>query len=431
MSEEIIKHQLSNGLILQLKEIHTAPIISNWIWYRVGSRNETPGKTGLSHWVEHMQFKGTPNFPQNILDKTISRVGGNWNAFTYMDWTTYFETLPAHAFEIGLELEADRMVNSLYQPEEVELERTVVISEREGSENNPLFRLSEAVQLAAFNEHPYRYEVGGLKEDLLQITRDDLYAHYRSYYQPGNALLSIAVDFNAEEMIKKVEYFFDKIPSSKVRKPELNPAVPQSAEKLVDIDGPGKTTFIQIAYRSPRAADDSFFSLTVLDSLLTGPSGLNMFGSGGTTNKTSRLYMALVENEISVSVQGSLQATIDPYLYNIHLTVHPHKTAQEVLQATDDQIHRLQDELVTEEEITRAVKQARALFAYGSENITNQAFWLGYADTFASYDWFTHYVDHLAEVTPQEVMQIAKTYLSSKNRVVGIYHPNSQGKGLW
>ena len=429
MSEEIIKHQLSNGLILQLKEIHTAPIISNWIWYRVGSRNETPGKTGLSHWVEHMQFKGTPNFPQNILDKTISRVGGNWNAFTYMDWTTYFETLPAHAFEIGLELEADRMVNSLYQPEEVELERTVVISEREGSENNPLFRLSEAVQLAAFNEHPYRYEVGGLKEDLLQITRDDLYAHYRNYYQPGNALLSIAGDFNAEEMIKKVEYFFDKIPSSKVRKPELNPEVPQSAEKLVDIDGPGKTTFIQIAYRSPRAADDNFFSLTVLDSLLTGPSGLNMFGSGGTTIKMSPESSALVENEISVSVQGSLQATIDPYLYNIHLTVHPHKTAQEVLQAADDQIHRLQDELVTEEEITRAVKQARALFAYGSENITNQAFWLGYADTFASYDWFTHYVDHLAKVTPQEVMQIAKTYLSSKNRVVGIYHPNSQGEG--
>ena len=168
--DPVTKIILDNGLTVHLKEIHSAPIISHWIWYRVGSRNETPGKTGLSHWVEHMQFKGTPTFPATILDKSIAREGGVWNAFTHLDWTTYFETLPADRIELALRLEADRMFNSLFETEEVESERTVILSEREGSENEPLFRLGEAVQLAAFNTHPYGHEVIGFREDLLKIT---------------------------------------------------------------------------------------------------------------------------------------------------------------------------------------------------------------------------------------------------------------------
>jgi zinc protease len=141
MSESLLtRTRLANGLTVHLKEIHTAPIISQWVWYRVGSRNEPAGLTGISHWVEHMQFKGTPNLPAGVLDKAISREGGNWNAMTFLDWTTYYETLPADRIELGLRLEADRMVHSSYPPEEVESERTVVISEREGDENEPMFR---------------------------------------------------------------------------------------------------------------------------------------------------------------------------------------------------------------------------------------------------------------------------------------------------
>ena len=127
MNPVIRKVVLPNGLTVQMKEIHTAPIISHWVWYRVGSRDEVPGLTGISHWVEHMQFKGTPQFPAGVLDKAISREGGFWNAFTYLDWTAYFETLPADRIDLGLRLEADRMVNSLYDPQEVESERTVII----------------------------------------------------------------------------------------------------------------------------------------------------------------------------------------------------------------------------------------------------------------------------------------------------------------
>jgi len=424
-SENLIQHKLHNGLTIQLKEIHTAPIISTWIWYKVGSRYEVPGKTGLSHWVEHMQFKGTPNFPPGVLDKAISRIGGNWNAFTYLDWTTYFETLPANNFEVSLELEADRMTNSLFLPEEVERERTVVMSEREGSENNPLFLLNEAVQLATFVTHPYRFDVGGVMEDLQTISRDDLYNHYKNYYQPGNAILSICGDFESQTILKKVDNYFGKLTSTKTKIPNIQPEPIAFTEKHVDISGPGETTYLQIVYHSPKANSDDFFALTILDSLLSGPSGLNMFGSGGTSNKTSRLYLELVENEIAVSAYGSIQATIDPYLYDLHLTVHPNKTPEKVINVVDDQIHKLQDEKVSQEEISRAVKQARALFAYGSENITNQAFWMGYSEIFATYDWFINYVEKLSNVSPEDIQRIAQKYLQEKNRVIGIYHPEN------
>jgi zinc protease len=370
-----------------------------------------------------MQFKGTQNFPAGILDREISRVGGVWNALTHLDWTTYFETMPAHIFDISLTLESDRMVNSEFEVAEVERERTVVISEREGNENQPLFLLSEAVQEAAFTQHPYRYDVIGLKEDLNTISRDDLYQHYRRHYHPANAVLAVAGDFKTADLLKKIEDTFGSIPSSEPLNHHIQPDPPLGLENRVHVTGPGETSYVQIAYRAPSASNPDFFTLTVLDSLLTGPSSLNMFGSGGTSNKTSRLYRALVEGEISVSCQGSLQATLDPYLYSIYLTVHPSHSPDEVLSAVDQEIQRVLDSPITTAEIDRAVKQARALFAFSSENISNQAFWLGYSEMFASYDWFENYVDHLAQVTPEMVNHIAQTYLHPDNRVVGFYTP--------
>jgi zinc protease len=414
---------LPNGLTIHLKEIHTAPIISTWVWYRVGSRNESPGKTGISHWVEHMMFKGTQAFPAGILDREISRVGGVWNAMTHLDWTTYFETMPAHLFDISLSLEADRMINSQFDAEEVERERNVIISEREGNENQPLFLLAEAVQEKAFIQHPYKHEVIGLKEDLQTISRDDLYQHYRRYYHPTNAVLAMAGDFDTADMLKKIAGVYEDISPGEPLIEAIEPDPPNNLEKRVQISGPGETSYVQIAYRAPSANNPDFFALTVLDSLLTGPSSLNMFGSGGTSNKTSRLYRALVEGEISVSCQGSLQATLDPYLYSINLTVHPSHTPEEVLSAVDQEINRVLDSPVTKSEIDRAIKQAKALFAFSSENISNQAFWLGYTEMFASYDWFENYVGHLAQVTPEKVLQSAQTYLHPDNRVVGFYIP--------
>ncbi len=163
--------------------------------------------------------------------------------------------------------------------------------------------------------------------------------------------------------------------------------------------------------------------MTVLDSLLAGPSGLSIFGGGGLSNKTSRLYRALVEKELAVGVGGSTSTTLDPYLYSITITVHPKHTPEEVLSALDDEMKRIQDELVPAEEISRAIKQARALFAYHSENITSQAAWLGHAEMFSTYDWFLTYLDKLSKVTPADVQKVAQKYLREQNRVVGTYIP--------
>jgi zinc protease len=424
MPDPILQTRLPNGLSVHLKEIHTAPLISHWVWYRVGSRDEIPGKTGVSHWVEHMQFKGTPAFPASVLDKAISREGGSWNAFTHMDWTAYYETLPAEKIDLALRLEADRMVNGIYEAEEVESERTVILSEREGSENEPLFRLGEAVQTAGFRSHPYRNEVIGSTTDLRAMTREDLYGHYRRNYHPANAVLAVAGDFETQAMLRRIEELYGDIPAGQAPERELPVEPAPAAEQRLEVHGPGKTTYLQLSYRAPEASAPDFLAFSVLDSLLTGPSSLNMFGGGGVSNKTSRLYRLLVESELAVSASGGLQATLDPFLYDTIMTVHPRSSAEAVLAAYDAEIRRLQENPVAEAEVARAIKQARALFAYGSENITNQAFWLGYAEMFDRYTWFTDYLERLARVTAADVQRAAQEYLRAERRVIGTYIPS-------
>lgn len=422
MTNAITQTTLANGLKILLKEIHTAPLISTWLWYRVGSRDEVPGRTGISHWVEHMQFKGTPQFPASVLDKAISREGGLWNAFTYLDWTAYYETMPADKIDLALRLEADRMVNSQFDPKEVDSERTVIISEREGSENEPLFLLGEAIQQAAFRVHPYHHEIIGDMVDLRTMTRDDLYHHYRTFYIPNNAVLAVAGDFDTQQMLARIREHFEPIPAGKEPARVARPEPEQKGEIRLAVEGPGATFYVQACYRFPAASHPDFFPLIVLDSLLAGPSNFNMFG-GGISNKTSRLYRALVDKEYAVGISGGAQATVDPFLYSITMTIHPKRTPEEALAALDREIERVKQEKVSKEEIQRAVKQARALFAYGSENITNQAFWLGYSEMFASYDWFLTYLDKLAAVTAKDIQRVANEYFKPQHRVVGTYIP--------
>jgi len=422
MKKSLTVKTLPNGLKVFLKEIHTAPIISSWLWYKVGSRDEVPGRTGISHWVEHMQFKGTPQFSANMLDRSISREGGMWNAMTYLDWTAYYETMPADKIGFVLRLEADRMVNSLFDEKEVASERTVIISEREGSENEPLFELGEAIQHAAFRIHPYHHEVIGDMADLHSITRDDLYSHYRTFYVPNNAVMAVAGDFDTKKMFARIEELFGSIPVGKDPVRLARQELEQKGELRLSVEGPGATSYVQACYRFPAASHPDFFPLAVLDSLLAGPSNLNMFG-GGISNKTSRLYRALVDKEYAVGIHGGAQATIDPFLYSITMTIHPKRKPEETLAALDKELERTKREKVTKAEITRAIKQARALFAYGSENITNQAYWMGYSEMFAEYSWFETYLDKLSKVTARDVQRVANEYFKPQSRVVGTYVP--------
>ena len=423
MSEAVLRTRLRNGLEVRLKEIHTAPLISSWVWYRVGARNEVPGITGISHWVEHMQFKGTPLFPTGTLDRAISREGGTWNAFTWMDWTAYFETMPQDRIELALRVEADRMQNSLFDPAEVESERSVIISEREGSENEPTFRLSEEVHAAAFRVHPYHHMTIGDMADLHTISRDDLYGHSKRHYLPGNAVLAVAGNFKTSTMLRRVRELFGSIPSGPIPEYSNRPEPEQPGERRVTVEGPGQTSFLELAYQGPEATHEDFVPMAVLDSALTGASNLNLFG-GGISNKTSRLYKKLVEGELAASVVGGLAATVHPYLYSIMVTVRPESSPEKVLTALDEEIERMLDKAVTVEEVARAIKQAKALFAYASESITNQGFWLGYSEMFADYAWFETYLDRLSKVSPDQVLEVARKRLVPTKRVVGVYRPN-------
>jgi zinc protease len=416
----VTRHVLDNGLIVLLKEQHSAPVISWWVLYRIGSRNERTGQTGISHWVEHMMFKGTPQFPGGDLDRMISREGGQWNAQTSMDYTAYYETMPADRIDLGLRLEADRMVNAIFDPAETESERTVIISERQGAENSPMFWLGEEVRAAAFRVHGYHHEIIGDETDLRTMTRDDLYNHYRGHYMPNNAIAVAVGDFKTDDMLRRITELYGVIPSGEKPNLFVRPEPEQSGERRVMVERPGNTAFLEVAYRAPAATEDDWFKLAILNSVLTGPSGM---GGGSIDNKTSRLYKALVEKELAVDIDGGILPSIDPYLYDLVATVRDGRTIEEVEAALDEQIERVLNENITQKELDKAHKQARALFAYSTERVTAQAFWLAFAENFQSYSWFDNYINRLEAVTIADVRAVAEKHLCPQNRTVGYFIP--------
>jgi zinc protease len=419
---QIEKHTLDNGLQVLLKESRHAPVTTFWVWYRVGSRNELPGITGIAHWAEHMLFKGSEAFPKGEIDTQIARNGGVMNGFTWLDFTTFFETLPSDRIDLGLRIEADRMANALFDPEEVALERTVIISERQGAENQPTFLLGEEVVGTAFRVHPYHHDTIGDMCDLETITHADLWRHYQTYYGPNNAIAVAVGDFDPPQMLAHIEELFGPIPARSDPPPLHRPEPPQRGERRVNLEGPGFTAYLQAAYRAPAASDPDFFPLAILTTILTGASGMNLF-AGPPPNRSSRLYRALVETGLAASVSGSLSAMLDPYLYNITATVRAGKTLDAVEEALDAEVERIRHESISEEELNTAIKQSKAQFAYSSESVTNQGFWLGYSSVVADTTWFESFTESLAAVTAEDVSRVADTYLPRRNRTVGRYMP--------
>jgi zinc protease len=413
---------LDNGLAVLLKESRHTPVTTFWIWYRVGSRNEVPGITGSAHWAEHMLFKGSEAFPKGQIDTQIARNGGVMNGLTWLDFTTFFETLPADRADLGLRIEADRMANALFDPAEVELERTVIISERQGAENEPVFLLGEEVQGAAFRVHPYHHETIGDLCDLERITHGDLWRHYERYYGPDNAIAVAVGDFDRPQMLARIEELFGPIPARSANPAIHRPEPPQRGERRVMLEGPGHTAYLQIAYHAPAASEPDFFPMVVLTAILSGPTGMNLF-AGSPPNRSSRLYKALVETGLAAGVSGSMPPMLDPYLYNLVATVRSGQSVEDVEAALDAEFERVLAEPISNDELNVAIKQAKAQFAYSSESVTNQGFWLGYSAVVADTDWFETFLDNLASVTVEDVHRVASRYLPRRNRIVGHYLP--------
>jgi zinc protease len=418
----IRKTVLDNGLTVLLREMHHAPVASFWVWYRVGSRNERSGTTGISHWVEHMLFKGTPTFPQGEFDKAVSREGGMFNGMTWIDFTTYFETLPSDRIDLALRVESDRMSNAVFNPEETELERTVIISERQGNENNPNFLLGETLQAATFQVHGYHHPVIGWQCDLETMTRDQLYQHYRTYYAPNNAVVAIAGDFETEAMLARVQELFGSIPAGPALPLSPGAEPKQRGERRVIVEGPGTTEYLEIGYRAPNARHPDYHALVILDTILGGAKGMSLWG-GGTSNRSSRLYKALVETELASDADCAISSTIDPYLFSFSATVRQERTLAEVEAAMSAEVQKVVDEPVSDAELQKAIKQTKAQFAYSSESVTDQGYWLGFSEIAADIDWFEHFMDRIEGVTVEDIQRVARTYLQPSQRSVGWYVP--------
>jgi zinc protease len=272
--------------------------------------------------------------------------------------------------------------------------------------------------------HGYHHEVIGDLCDLQTMTRDQLFTHYKTYYAPNNAVVVAVGDFKTADVLKKIQAAFGKIKPGPAL-PVLNrEEPPQRGERRVTVEGSETTAYVEVAYRAPNAVHPDFPALVVLDAILAGASGLSMLG-GGTTNASSRLYKALVDTELATDVSGGLGATVDPFLYSISATIRTGHTLAQVEAALDAELARAVAEPVAEQEVAKAIKQAKAQFAYGSESVTNQGYWYGYSEIFADYTWFESYLDRLAAVTVDDVQRVAKTYLTKSNRTVGWYVPNA------
>ncbi len=421
-SDALIKTTLRNGLQVILKESHVAPVASFWIFYRVGSRNELPGVTGISHWVEHMLFKGTERFPRGEFDKAVSRAGGVFNGMTSQDWTTYFETFPSERIELALQVESDRMANSIFDPEETESERTVIISEREGSENSYFYLLNEEVQASAFRAHSYHHPIIGWKSDLLTMSRDDLYQHYRTFYTPNNAIAVAVGDFDSEAMLAQIEHYFGSLPAGPAVPPLRVQEPDQQAERRVILRGTELTSYLIMAFHAPAATHTDFFPLIVMDAVLGGAKGMGVFG-GGTNNRSNRLYRALVDTQLAVDISSSYRPTVDPDLFSFYSTLAQDVTHQQVEDAIWAEIKKIQQEGVTTAELTKAIKQTKAQFAYSSESVTYQAYWLGFSEVTADTAWLDSWLDKLVAVSAQDVQRVAQAYFDKNNQTVGWYLP--------
>lgn len=414
----LVTHTLSNGLTIFLREKHDAPLASFWTWYRVGSRDELPGKTGLSHWVEHMQFKGTPTLEKGAIFREVSRFGGSLNAMTSSDWTAYYETLPADKIDLSLRIESDRMVNSIYDAAETESERTVILSERQGAENRPMFHLSEEVGGIAHQAHPYGHMVIGYEGDLRRISRDDLYNHYQRYYVPNNAFISVVGDFDADEMLARIEASFGSIPAGAPNSGEVAPEPPQRGERRVTIRKSSPAAYMLMGYRFPDAKHPDIPALLVADALLSGAKAMGMGGGGG-MGRSSRLYRALVATGLARSAGSNGGLSRDSELWSFSATALPGVEPERIEAAFEAEFERLKRDLATDEEFAKARKQIRAQYVYSNETVTSQAFWLGQmeiVDYAARVDFLE---EELAYVTTDDVRRVARTWLDRSQRTVG------------
>jgi zinc protease len=416
----INEYLLDNGLKVLILEDHKAPTATFQIWYRVGSRDEKSGKTGLSHLLEHMMFKGTKEHGPKTFSQTIQRAGGTDNAFTSRDYTGYFELLASDRISLPIDLEADRMRNLILTKETVLSERDVVTEERRlRTEDDPQSFVFEEVMAAAFKNHPYRWPVIGWMSDLRTLNPDDLIEHYRMYYAPNNAVIIVVGDVDQKQIMEKIRASFGSIP--------VGPRIPaaasgedeQKGERRVYVKKEAELPYIMTAYKVPNISHEDGFALDVLGSILS-------------DGKASRLYHALVyDQQIALSAWASYEGLYrDPFVFLTGATAAQGKKIEDVERALLEEIGKVKTTPPSEQEVQRAKNQVEASFVMQQDSIYMQARTIGTFEMTVGWKFIDTYLDGIRKVTAEDVRRVAQKYLVDEQKTTGILIPAPKEKNL-
>ncbi|MBI3025004.1 MAG: insulinase family protein [Candidatus Tectomicrobia bacterium] len=406
---KVTEHSLPNGMQALLLPDRRAPAVVFKVWYRVGSREEQAGKTGLAHLLEHMMFRGTKKHGPKEFSNLIKRNGGSHNAFTSYDYTAYYERIAADRLELVMELEADRMVNLDLRQEEFEPERNVVLEERRSrTDDSPTSTLFEQVQAAAFTAHPYRNPIIGWEKDIRAVTLEDMKAFYRDYYDPANAIAVIVGDFEPAQAIRLLEKHFGPIPS---RKPAKRPAFRQEAAKKprrIVVRKEAELPYIAMAHHAPHWKSADGPALAMLEAILGG-------------GETSRLYQRLVrKDQIALSAGADYTyVSVDPGLFYLFAQPAPGKKTGDVERALQEEMDRLIREGVPAEEMSRALRSLEAQTVFSMDSPFFRAMLLGRSAVAGDWRLMEDFLPALAKVKPGDVVRVAKAYLDPRGRTTG------------
>jgi len=412
--ERVRETILPNGLELILLEDHKAPVVVFQIYYRVGSRNEVLGHTGLSHILEHVMFKGTDTVGPEEYSKIIQRNGGRTNAWTTEDNTTYFATLASDRVGVMIDLESDRMTNLKLTDELFLPERSVIMEERRlRVDNNPVAALFEQLTSTAYAAHPYEFPVIGWMSDIAQTTLDDALRHYRTYYIPNNAFIVAVGDFDTATLTAEITAKFGGIPSAPPP-PAVRAMEPrQQGERRLELTRDAQLPFVAMAHHVPNLRGADAPALEVLASILAG-------------GESARLHRELVYRARMARTAAATYdyTTIDPGLFTVYAQPLPGQSTAAVEAALVRELRRAAEEPPTPRELEKAKNGAEADFVFAQDSLFYQAMLLGQYEVAGDWRGIDEYLPRVRAVTADDVLRAARSHLGPENRTTAVLIPD-------
>jgi zinc protease len=408
---------LSNGMKVLVQEDHSVPNIALYFFYKVGSRNERPGATGLSHFFEHMMFNGAEKYGPKEFDRQMDKVGGNNNAYTSEDLTVYTDWFPSNALPLMMDLESDRIGHLAFDPKMIQSERGVVYSERRLSvDNSNQGLLREQLQAAAYEAHPYHWPVVGWPSDIESWTMDDLKQHFAMGYAPNNCTMVAVGDVTNAQVLQLARKFLEPLPRHDPPPPVRTIEPKQIGERRTTVHKPAQLPLEMVAYHVPAAKDSSYTTLKVLRALLS-------------QGESSRLYRRLVDrDQLAISVFVNLQATLDPGLLIVSVQPRSHIDPARVEQALFEEIEALRQTPVSDAELRRAKNQMLADTYRQLQTIAGRANLIGTYDViYGDYHRLFSQEQDIESVTAAEVQKAAGEFLNPDNRTVAALVPLHAG----